>query len=136
MGYSQEQLFQLHPYDINARMKSEDEFREFVKPLLDGSQSSFTFETEYLSKDQNLIPVEVILQYIRHKDQTPRFVAMVRDITERKKIDRMKNEFVSTVSHELRTPPDLNPRFAGSVDWWCCGCASRQDARDVKDCQQ
>ena len=32
------------------------------------------------------------------------FTGIVRDITERVKIARMKNEFISTVSHELRTP--------------------------------
>jgi PAS domain S-box-containing protein len=31
-------------------------------------------------------------------------LAIVRDITESKNIERLKNEFVSTVSHELRTP--------------------------------
>lgn len=31
-------------------------------------------------------------------------VGMSRDVTEKKKIEKMKNEFVSTVSHELRTP--------------------------------
>lgn len=33
-----------------------------------------------------------------------RFIAVIRDISERKRIEQMKSEFVSTVSHELRTP--------------------------------
>lgn len=34
----------------------------------------------------------------------PARLVVIRDITERKRIERLKDEFVSTVSHELRTP--------------------------------
>jgi signal transduction histidine kinase/DNA-binding response OmpR family regulator len=37
-------------------------------------------------------------------DGRPALLWIVRDISQRKEVDRLKNEFVSTVSHELRTP--------------------------------
>jgi len=39
---------------------------------------------------------------VRYKKSS--FILFMEDITERKKIDSVKDEFVSTVSHELRTP--------------------------------
>lgn len=55
------------------------------------------------AKDGSLLPVEVSVSPVV-QDGRVRFLVVVRDVTERRQIDRMKTEFVSTVSHELRTP--------------------------------
>ena len=53
--------------------------------------------------DGNAFEAEMVVCQIQVEGQRE-FVGIVRDISEGKKIERMKNEFVSTVSHELRTP--------------------------------
>jgi PAS domain S-box-containing protein len=89
-------------------------------------------EVEALRADGSRFAAELSIARIdvgRH----PVFTAHVRDITERKALDRLKDELVSTVSHELRTPlasirgfvelllmrdypPDERREFLGIVD--------------------
>ncbi|MCW3147666.1 PAS domain S-box protein [Stutzerimonas stutzeri] len=47
--------------------------------------------------------IELRVSQIMHHGER-KFIGLVRDITERKRIERMKSELVSIVSHELRTP--------------------------------
>ncbi|HIJ46372.1 MAG TPA: PAS domain S-box protein, partial [Rhodospirillaceae bacterium] len=60
-------------------------------------------EVEGMRKDGYIFPMDLAVSEM-HIARRKRFVGICRDITDRKKVDRMKNEFISTVSHELRTP--------------------------------
>lgn len=64
-------------------------------------------ETEwtYIRKDGSRVPVMLSVTGVVGVEQTlTGFLGIAYDISERKKIEMMKNEFISTVSHELRTP--------------------------------
>ena len=69
-------------------------------------------ETRRLGKGRNLVgcrrdgtefPIEIGLYPIRNSEG-PLVLSVIIDISDRKRMDRLKDEFVSTVSHELRTP--------------------------------
>ena len=54
-------------------------------------------------KDGSTFPMDVAVSEMRVGDERM-FTGVARDITERKRLEQIKSEFVSTVSHELRTP--------------------------------
>ena len=62
----------------------------------------------YRSTDGRLVPVEVsaspMADPLGDSTSVRGVVVVFRDVTRRREVDRMKNEFVSLVSHELKTP--------------------------------
>jgi two-component system sensor histidine kinase VicK len=55
-------------------------------------------------KDGTPLPVEYVACPLVENGQVDGIVVAFTDVTERRRLDRMKDEFIATVSHELRTP--------------------------------
>jgi len=67
------------------------------------NKTNHVVELEGTKFNGDIFPLELALTRLEYASG-PLFVAAIRDITERREMDRVKREFISTVSHELRTP--------------------------------
>ncbi|MFZ4730615.1 MAG: GAF domain-containing protein, partial [Pseudanabaena sp.] len=80
-----------------------ERMKVYVKLALMGQ--AVTYENEITLKDG--LPCSVNVTYIPHLDEKQKvigFFSLTSDISDRKAIERMKDEFIAVVSHELRTP--------------------------------
>ena len=82
---------------------AEDE--RLARELASGARDFFRREQRFLRRDGSPVWVSVTATSQRSDgDDTSLTIAIAEDISERKKVERLKNEFVSVVGHELRTP--------------------------------
>jgi PAS domain S-box-containing protein len=100
-GYRPEDVIGKHISLLHARKHAE---AGIIEKLAKGERVSQT-ETVNLTKDGREIDVSLTISpMLDLKGQMVGISTIARDITDRKLLDRMKDEFVGTVSHELRTP--------------------------------
>jgi len=69
--------------------------------------------------DNSFFPAELAVSEWTEAGRV-RYTIVVRDLTERRHIERMKDEFLATVSHELRTPLTS---ILGALSLLACGAA-------------
>ena len=104
LGFSEEELLRTnfqtltHADDLSGDI-------ELMKALLRGETRFYTMEKRYFRSNGAIMWGTLSVGLVRNGDGTPaHFVSQIVDITEQRRLDQMRNEFVSVVSHELRTP--------------------------------
>lgn len=102
IGYSAEEILRLTRADITPSEYAEEDQHKWQRVAATGRYGPY--EKHYIHKDGSLIPVLLNGVLIEAPDGEQQVWTFIQDISERKRAEQIKNDFVSAVSHELRTP--------------------------------
>ncbi len=102
LGYAPEEVAELTLWDV-VHPQHLRRFRDVVEGILAGEELG-RVEVSFLRRDGTEISLEGSLNRRLEEGRPAAVRGIFRDITERRMLDRIKQEFISTVSHELRTP--------------------------------
>ena len=108
LGYTPEEVEgrQIHPLIHHTRADGSPypESECVIRPMCDRLTPKRVRDEVFWRKDGTSIPVEYVVCPLISDGKATGTVVAFQDVTERHRLDRMKDEFISTVSHELRTP--------------------------------
>jgi PAS domain S-box-containing protein len=87
-----------HPEDLKMDLN-------LVGQVLAGETPSYQIEKRYFHRDGTVVFAMLSVSLARDHAGAPLyFISQLENITQRRQMEQMKREFISTVSHELRTP--------------------------------
>ncbi|MBI2854041.1 MAG: PAS domain S-box protein [Chloroflexi bacterium] len=99
-GYTREEITGITISQLEASESPQEVAEHILKVLRSGGHDRF--ESKHRRKDGSVFDVDVTSLYLDREGG--RIAAFVRDITERKKAEQIKDEFIGLVSHEMKTP--------------------------------
>ena len=103
LGYSSEELVG-QPFTILLHPTDQERVTANILSCVQESGGERTFESQWYQKGGGWRSVESVIRNLFDDNAVAGITLSSRDVTERKEIERLKDELVSTVSHELRTP--------------------------------
>ncbi|WP_171054647.1 PAS domain-containing sensor histidine kinase [Roseovarius arcticus] len=104
LGYSEEELLKTnfqsltHPDDLDSGLIKLDHLKE-------GNARSYQTEKRYIRSNGAVMWGLLSVGIVKDADGMPdHFISQIVDVTEQRRLNELRSEFVATVSHELRTP--------------------------------
>ncbi len=108
LGYRTEQLAGRDVHDVIHHSHADGTpYSKITSPILQGMRRQETVRMRdevFWRADGASIPVEYTASPLIEDGRISGMVVAFQDISERRRLEKMKDEFISTVSHELRTP--------------------------------
>lgn len=108
LGYTQDEMEGQGLLELLGHARGEGQpYSRDDDPILEARRSVEPVRARdeiFRHKDGHPVPVEYVACPMLLNGRVTGVVVAFQDVTERRRLDRMKDEFISTVSHELRTP--------------------------------
>ena len=108
LGYTLEQLAGRDVHDVIHHSHADGTpYSKVASPILQAMRRHETIRMRdevFWRQDGTAIPVEYSASPLIQDAQISGMVVAFQDVSERRRLEKMKDEFISTVSHELRTP--------------------------------
>jgi PAS domain S-box-containing protein len=98
-GYTRDEIVG-KPIKLFEVIESPEEIEKHIRTLLEKGHDRF--DSKHRRKDGNEFDIDITALYLG--EERGEIAIFMRDITERKKVEQLKDEFIGMVSHELKTP--------------------------------